>query len=114
MLEILDDPADARSLLLCRPNLDAFNFYERWLIGRALKKNKRHRALIEIIDVALGTGKQEESRFYGSSMAMGQSTGKSSILTRDEMVRQTTASLNDLFQKEYNKKPNSFAKQLQK
>jgi hypothetical protein len=106
MLEILDDPADARSLLLCRPNLDAFNFYERWLIGRALKKNKRHRALIEIIDVALGTGKQEESRFYGSSMAMGQSTGKSSILTRDDMLRQATASLNSLFQEAYNKEPN--------
>jgi hypothetical protein len=106
MLEILDDPADARSYALCRPNLDAFNFYERWLIGRALKKNKRHRALIEIIDVALGTGKQEESRFYGSSMAMGQGTGKSPILTRDEMVRQTTASLNDLFQQEYAKEIN--------
>jgi hypothetical protein len=97
MLEILDDPADARSLLLCRPNLDAFNFYERWLIGRALKKNKRHRALIEIIDVALGTGKQEESRFYGLSTAIGQSTGKSSVLTRDQMTRQSLAIMEKAF-----------------
>jgi len=101
MLEILDDPADARSHALCRPNLDAFNFYERWLIGRALKKNKRHRALIEILDVALGTGKQDDSRPWVPLMATGQA--KSSILTRDEMVRQTTASLNSLFQQEYAK-----------
>ena len=115
MLEILDDPDDARSLLLCRPNLDAFNFYERWLIGRALKKNKRHRALIEIIDVALGTGKQEESRFYGLSTAIGQSTGKSSILTRDEMARQTTSLLNSCFDQEFHKAINAKAtRQLQK
>jgi hypothetical protein len=112
MLEILDDPTDARSYALCKPSLGAFNFYERWLIGRALKKNQRHRALIEIMDVALGTSKQEEFRFWGPSMVTATTQNKSSILTRDEMVRQTTASLNDLFQKEYNKKPNSFAKQL--
>jgi hypothetical protein len=103
MLEILDDPADARSHALCRPNLDAFNFYERWLIGRALKKNKRHRALIEILDVALGTGKQEEGRYWGPSMVTATTQNKSSILTKDEMVRQTTASLNSLFQQEYAK-----------
>ena len=99
MLEILDDPADARSYALCKPSLGAFNFYERWLIGRAIKKNQRHRALIEIMDVALNT-RQEEKEDY-RYLAVGQA--KSSILTRDEMVRQTTASLNDLFQQEYAK-----------
>ena len=113
MLEILDDPADARSRALCRPNLDAFNFYERWLIGRALKKNQRHRALIEILDVALGTGKQDDSRYWGPSMAAGQA--KSAILTRDEMVRQTTASLNNLFDQEIHKATNAKAtRQLHK
>jgi hypothetical protein len=113
MLEILDDPADARSHALCRPNLDAFNFYERWLIGRALKKNKRHRALIEILDVALGTGKQDDSRYWGPSMATGQA--KSSILTRDEMARQTTSLLNSCFDQEFHKAINAKAtRQLQK
>ena len=108
MLEILDDPTDARSLLLCRPNLDAFNFYERWLIGRALKKNKRHRALIEIIDVALGTSKKED--YYPPSTAT-----KSSILTRDEMTRQSTNLLNSCFDQEFHKAINAKAtRQLQK
>jgi len=106
MLEILDDPADARSYALCKPSLGAFNFYERWLIGRAIKKNQRHRALIEIMDVALNTRQEEKEdyRYWGPSMVRGQA--KSSILTRDEMVRQTTASLNDLFQQEYAKEIN--------
>jgi hypothetical protein len=52
--------------------------------------------LIEILDVALGTSKKED--YYPPSTAT-----KSSILTRDEMVRQTTASLNSLFQQEYAK-----------
>jgi hypothetical protein len=105
MLEILDDPTDARSYALCKPSLGAFNFYERWLIGRAIKKNQRHRALIEILDVALNTSQEDDSRYWGPSMARGQA--KSSILTRDEMVRQTTASLNDLFQQEYAKEINA-------
>jgi len=104
MLEILDDPADARSYALCKPSLGAFNFYERWLIGRAIKKNQRHRALIEIMDVALNTRQEDDPRYWGPSMVRGQA--KSSILTKDEMVRQTTASLNDLFQQEYAKEIN--------
>jgi len=95
MLEILDDPADARSHALCKPGLDAFNFYERWLIGRAQKKNKRHRALIEIMDVALGTGKQDDSRYWSPSMAVGQA--KSSILTRDQITRQSLAIMEKAF-----------------
>ena len=115
MLEILDDPADARSHALCRPNLDAFNFYERWLIGRALKKNKRHRALIEILDVALGTGKQEEGRYWGPSMVTATTQNKSSILTRDEMTRQSTNLLNSCFDQEFHKAINAKAtRQLQK
>ena len=105
MLEILDDPTDARSYALCKPSLGAFNFYERWLIGRAIKKNQRHRALIEILDVALNTSQEDYSRYWGPSMVRGQA--KSSILTRDEMVWQTTASLNDLFQQEYAKEINA-------
>ena len=110
MLEILDDPTDARSYALCKPSLGAFNFYERWLIGRALKKNQRHRALIEILDVALGTGKQDDSRYWGPPMVT-----KSGILTKDEMVRQTTASLNSLFDQEIHKATNAKAtRQLHK
>ena len=101
MLEILDDPADARSYALCKPTLGAFNFYERWLIGRALKKNQRHRALVEIMDVALNTRQEEKEDFRYRGPAVGQY--KSAILTRDEMVRQTTASLNNLFEQEFNK-----------
>lgn len=93
MLEILDDPADARSHALCRPNLGAFNFYERWLIGRALKKNKRHRALIEIMDVALNT-RQEEKEDY-RYLAVGQA--QTSILTRDQMTRQSLALMEKAF-----------------
>ena len=101
MLEILDDPTDARSYALCKPTLGAFNFYERWLIGRALKKNQRHRALVEIMDVALNTRQEEKEDFRYRGPAVGQH--KSAILTRDEMVRQTTASLNNLFEQEFNK-----------
>jgi hypothetical protein len=115
MLEILDDPADARSYALCKPSLGAFNFYERWLIGRALKKNQRHRALIEIMDVALGTSKQEESRFWGPSMVTATTQNKSSILTRDEMARQTTSLLNSCFDQEFHKAINAkVTRQLQK
>ena len=95
MLEILDDPADARSYALCKPSLGAFSFYEQWLIGRAIKKNKRHRALIEIMDVALNTRQEEDSRYWGPQMAVGQA--KSSILTRDQMTRQSLALMEKAF-----------------
>ena len=113
MLEILDDPADARSYALCKPTLGAFNFYERWLIGRALKKNQRHRALIEIMDVALNTRQEEteDSRYRGPSV--GQY--KTSILTRDEMTRQSTNLLNSCFDQEFHKAINAKAtRQLHK
>ena len=113
MLEILDDPADARSRALCKPTLGAFNFYERWLIGRALKKNQRHRALIEIMDVALNTRQEEEEDFRYRGPAVGQY--KSAILTRDEMVRQATTTLNSCFDQEIHKATNAKAtRQLHK
>ena len=95
MLEILDDPADARSYALCKPSLGAFNFYERWLIGRAIKKNQRHRALIEIMDVALNTRQEDDPRYWGPSMVRGQA--KSSILTRDQITRQSLAIMEKAF-----------------
>lgn len=102
MLEILDDPADARSRSLAKMDYDFLNFYERWLVRRAIKKNKRHRTMVGIMDIALNTNQEDDSRPWGPLMAAGQA--KSSILTKDEMVRQTTASLNSLFQQEYAKK----------
>jgi hypothetical protein len=97
MLEILDDPTDARSYALCKPSLGAFNFYERWLIGRAIKKNQRHRALIEIMDVALNTRQEDDSRYWGPSMATATKQNKSSILTRDQMTRQSLAIMQQVF-----------------
>jgi len=101
MLEILDDPADARSRSLAKMDQDFLNFYERWLVRRAIKKNKRHRTMIGIMDIALNTSQEDDSRYYGSSVASGQA--KTSILTRDEMARQTTNLLNSCFDQEFHK-----------
>ena len=100
MLEILDDPADARSRLLCQALLTPYNFYERWLIGRAIKKNQRHRALIEIMDVALhGSSPDYE---YSNNPETGllerrALNKKGSILTRDQMTRQSLAIMQQVF-----------------
>lgn len=95
MLEILDDPADARSRSLAKMDYDFLNFYERWLIRRAIKKNKRHRAMIGIMDIALNTNQEDDSRYWGPSMAVGQA--KSSILTRDQITRQSLAIMEKAF-----------------
>lgn len=113
MLEILDDPADARFWSLAKMDQDSLNFYERWLVRRAIKKNKRHRAMIGIMDIALNTNQEDDSRYWGPSMAAGQA--KSSILTRDEMTRQSTNLLNSCFDQELHKAINAKAtRQLQK
>ena len=115
MLEILDDPADARSRPLAKMDQDHLNFYERWLIRRAIKKNKRHRTMIGIMDIALNTSQEDDSRYWGPSMVTATTQNKSSILTRDEMTRQSTNLLNSCFDQEFHKAINAKAtKQLQK
>lgn len=113
MLEILDDPADARSRSLTKMDQDYLNFYERWLIRRAIKKNKRHRTMIGIMDIALNTSQEDDSRYWGPSMVTATTQNKSSILTRDEMTRQSTNLLNSCFDQEFHKAINAKAtKQL--
>jgi hypothetical protein len=92
---------------------DYLNFYERWLIRRAIKKNKRHRTMIGIMDIALNTSQEDDSRYWGPSMVTATTQNKSSILTRDEMTRQSTNLLNSCFDQEFHKAINAKAtKQL--
>jgi hypothetical protein len=100
MLEILDDPTDARSRLLRQVSLEPYNFYERWLIGHSIKKNKRHRALIEIMDVALHGSSPDYA--YSNNPETGALerralTKKGSVLTREQMTRQSLATMEKIF-----------------
>lgn len=61
--------------------------------------------MIGIMDIALNTNQEDDSRPWGPLMAAGQA--KSAILTRDEMTRQSINLLNSYFDQEFHKAINA-------